>query len=73
MDNEINEIAYSLLQNEYLRRKSISSDEKNLKNIIKELPYDWFLSYSLEERIKIISSALKNHLDIEEVINIKLK
>lgn len=73
MNNEVNEIAYNILQNEYLKRKNISSNEENLKNIIKEFPEDWFLIYSIEERIRIMSIALKNNIDLEEAIDLKTK
>lgn len=71
MDNTVNEIAYNILQNEYLKRKNISTSEDNIKNIILAFPEDWFLKYSIEKRIKIISFALKNNLEIQEIIDSK--
>lgn len=71
MDNNVQEIAYNLLQYEYLKRKKVFISESNLKKIFEYFPEDWHIRYSLDDRIKIISLALKNNVDIEEVIQEK--
>lgn len=71
MNSDVNELAYNLLQHEYLKKKEISQSEDNIKTIMNLFPEDWFLIYPIEERIEIISIALKNDLDIRDVIDLK--
>lgn len=74
MNGDVKEIAYYILQNEYFKRRNIEIDENNLLKIAKFFPKDWFILYSLEDRIEIISEALKNNVDIEiALINKKNK
>lgn len=68
MNDVNNEFAYNLLQYEYLRRKGFSNSESELSEIFKVFPEDWFLKYTLKQRIDIISVALKNELDLSDVI-----
>ena len=71
MENNVNEVSYALLQNEYFKRKNIDVSKGNLNDLIKFFPEDWFLNYSLEDRINIISTALKNNIDLNDAIEIK--
>ena len=59
------EIAYSILQNEYLKRRNIQISEANFDEINRQFPPDWFTCFSLDSRIRIISHALKNNIDLE--------
>ena len=68
MNNDVKELAYFVLQDEYLKRKNIENSEENLKQIISIFPSNWFIKYSLDTRIKIISIALKNNIDLEEAL-----
>ena len=71
MDNNVNEVSYALLQNEYFKRKNIDVSKNNLNDFVNFFPEDWFLVYSLEERINIISIALKNNMDLNDAIEMK--
>lgn len=67
MDDKAKEIAYDILQHEYIKRKNINVSDENIREILNLFPNEWFTCYSLEKRIKIISLALKNNINIEEV------
>ena len=73
MKNKLEEITYNLLQNEYFRRRGINVSLLELRDIIKMFPEDWFLKYSIDERINIITLALKNNIKLDEVIDLKIK
>ena len=68
MNEDVKEISYYILQSEYLKRKNIDSSEENFAKIVKVFPEDWFTKYSLDEKIKFISIALKNNIDLENVL-----
>lgn len=73
MDDGAKEIAYDILQHEYLKRRNVPMSEENFGEIMKLFPFDWFTYYSLDKRIEIISMALKNNIDIEEALEINQK
>ena len=68
MRDDVKKIGYYILQDEYLKRRNVVVDENDLKQVINEFPSDWFL-YSLDDRIKFITLALKNNLNIKDVVN----
>lgn len=71
MDNNAKEIAYDILQHEYLKRRNISINDGNFNEIMNFFPNEWFNCYSLDKRVEIISTALKNNVDIEQAQRIK--
>ena len=73
MEKNIKEIAYNLIQNEYFKRRNIDVKTLDLSQIIKMFPEDWFLKYGIDERIDIITLALKNNINLEEAIELKGK
>ena len=68
MRDDVKKIGYYILQDEYLKRRNVVVDENDLKQVINEFPSDWFL-YSFDDRIKFITLALKNNLNIKDVVN----
>ena len=76
MNENVQEIGYYLLQNEYLKRLSSSKNMtiEEMTNSYDCFPVEWF-DYSYERRIEILQQALRNNQTIDEIMyyNSKIK
>lgn len=76
MNENVQEIGYYLLQNEYLKRLSSSKNMtiEKMTNSYDCFPVEWF-DYSYERRIEILQQALRNNQTIDEIMydNSKIK
>lgn len=64
--NDINKITYLILQHVYLEKKGI--DTSDIKNISEIFPQGWS-SLNYENKIKIMSYALKNDCSLEKSLD----
>ena len=63
-DKDVLEITYLILERKYLERKQIS----NTKEAYKVFPNNWFITYTLSDRVEILTNALKNNLELDVAI-----
>lgn len=62
-------IAYLLLQNKYLEKRGMKdvSDDYLLRNGYKFYPEDWFISYSQDAKIKLLTYALQKDINLSNL------
>lgn len=70
MDNNVEEISYLLLQNEYLKIMGVNnfSETEILKEFNKFFPENWMIDYDTSEKIKLLSRAIKEKNNIINII-----
>lgn len=68
MPEDYKEIAYYILQDKYL--KMFSEKESLDKNIFDctIFPNDWFIAYSLDEKIELISRAIRDNIKLIDIV-----
>lgn len=72
--DEIKEISYLLLKNEYLKMLNLDSlnESKLLRRVSQFFPDNWEIEYNIDIKIKLLSMAIKektNLIDIVESFN----
>lgn len=71
MENNTDYIAYLILQNEYLKQNGLQNltNEQLLLVFPKYFPNNWQLEYSLDEKIRFISQAIKSKTNLHNIID----
>lgn len=69
MNDNVQEIGYYLLQDEYLKRLSSSKNitVEEMTNSYDCFPVEWF-NYSCERRIEILQQALSTNQTVDEIM-----
>ena len=68
MTENYKEIVYYILQDKYLNK--FCEKEKLDKNIIDStlFPKDWFIAYSIDDKIEMISRAIKDNIKLIDIV-----
>ncbi len=70
MENNVEEISYLLLQNEYLKIMGVDnfSEIEISKEFNKFFPENWMIDYDISEKIKLLSRAIKEKNNIKNIV-----